>query len=189
YLDTGDQDNDVEDQHPLPAESVAGLDMPVAETVYQHQSFRTEPSIKSDVGIELRGPLEVRGSVKSGGSIALLGDLIIRRKIDAYGAITVNGNVSTQGRIKAYGNIEVNGSLTASNGIKGFGKLRLVGSLQGTDLEIYGNLIVNGYLKCRRLLVYGSLTLIGAESSYTVEESEEIMGAKLRRDQEADWDW
>lgn len=30
--------------------------------------------------------------------------------------------------------------------IKGYGKLKVVGSLEGTDLEIYGNLIVNGYL-------------------------------------------
>ena len=43
--------------------------------------------------------------------------------------------------------------------------------------------------KCKRLVVYGSLTLIGAASTYHVEESEEVAGAKLMREQEADWDW
>lgn len=33
------------------------------------------------------------------------------------------------------------------------------------------------------------MTLVGPESSYTVDESEEVAGAKLMRDQEADWDW
>lgn len=43
--------------------------------------------------------------------------------------------------------------------------------------------------KCRRLVLYGSLTLIGPDSTYLVEETEEIAGAKLMREQEADWDW
>lgn len=43
--------------------------------------------------------------------------------------------------------------------------------------------------RCRRLVVYGSLTLIGPDSSYSVEQSEEIAGARLMREQEADWDW
>jgi hypothetical protein len=30
--------------------------------------------------------------------------------------------------------------------IKGYGKLKVVGSLEGTELEIYGNLSINGYL-------------------------------------------
>lgn len=42
---------------------------------------------------------------------------------------------------------------------------------------------------CRRLTVYGSLTLIGSDSSYEVEEYEQIVGAKLLREREADWDW
>jgi hypothetical protein len=43
--------------------------------------------------------------------------------------------------------------------------------------------------KCKKLLVFGSLTLIGSESSYTVEETEEVAGAKMQREQEADWDY
>lgn len=80
-----------------------------------------------------------------------------------------------------------------------------MGTLEGTELEIYGNVTVNGYLyvspfldneatltscrRCKRLVVYGSLTLIGPESSYTVDETEEVAGAVLMREQEADWDW
>ena len=30
--------------------------------------------------------------------------------------------------------------------IKGCGKLKVVGTLEGTELEIYGNLTINGYL-------------------------------------------
>ena len=45
------------------------------------------------------------------------------------------------------------------------------------------------YRKCRRLVVYGSLTLIGPDSSYLVEEYEEVAGARLVREQEPDWDW
>jgi len=37
--------------------------------------------------------------------------------------------------------------------------------------------------------VFGSLTLIGPESSYSVEEKEDVAGAKMQREQEADWDY
>ena len=83
----------------------------------------------------------------------------------------------------------MNGYLASSDKIKGYGKLRIVGTLDGDELEIYGNLSITGYLKCRRLVVYGSLTLIGPDSSYLVEEYEEVAGARLVREQEPDWDW
>lgn len=38
-------------------------------------------------------------------------------------------------------------------------------------------------------MVYGSLTLIGPSSTYVVEESEEVAGAKLMREQEPDWEF
>ncbi|RKK87966.1 hypothetical protein BFJ68_g16982 [Fusarium oxysporum] len=43
--------------------------------------------------------------------------------------------------------------------------------------------------KCRRLIVYGTLTLIGSDSSYYVEESEQVAGAVMMRETEPDWDW
>jgi hypothetical protein len=49
--------------------------------------------------------------------------------------------------------------------------------------------VLTDHRKCKRLVVYGSLTLIGQTSTYHVEDSEEVAGAKLMRDQEADWDW
>ena len=100
----------------------------------------------------------------------------------------------------------VSGYFVANDKIKGCGKLRVVGTLEGTDVEIYGNVSITGYLyvfsygpyldvrltklsKCRRLVVYGNLTLIGGDSSYYVEESEQVAGAVMVRDTEPDWDW
>ncbi|KAH7328564.1 hypothetical protein B0I35DRAFT_417748 [Stachybotrys elegans] len=151
--------------------------------------FKRSASIRSEGQLDLQGPLEIVGSVKSGRGIKFEGDFVIRDKLDAYGSIEINGNLSCDGRMKAYGNILLNGYLLAKDKIKGYGKLQILGSVEGTEIRIYGNLVINGYLKCRRLIVYGSLTLIGPESSYVVEESEEITGPKLMREEEPDWDW
>ncbi|KAF5027243.1 hypothetical protein F66182_659 [Fusarium sp. NRRL 66182] len=148
--------------------------------------FKRSRSIKSDHEIDLNGPIDVAGSVKSGSSINLNGDVIIREKTDAYGGISFNGSIRCDGRVKAYGNILVNGYLVANDKIKGCGKLRIVGTLEGTDLEIYGNVSITGHL---RLVAYGNLTLIGSESSYYVEESEQIAGAVMMRETELDWDY
>ncbi|KAJ4167071.1 hypothetical protein NW765_009000 [Fusarium oxysporum] len=96
---------------------------------------------------------------------------------------------ASDGKVKAYGNILVNGYTVANDKIKGCGKLRVVGTLEATDLEIYGNVSITGLLKCRRLIVYGTLTLIGSDSSYYVEESEQVAGAVMMRETEPDWDW
>lgn len=45
------------------------------------------------------------------------------------------------------------------------------------------------YRRCRRLVVYGSVTLIGSDSWYSAEEPEQIAGPVVRREHEADWDW
>lgn len=45
------------------------------------------------------------------------------------------------------------------------------------------------FSKCRRLVVYGNLTLIGPESGYFVEQPAEIAGATMMRETEPDWDW
>ncbi|KAF5546258.1 polymer-forming cytoskeletal domain-containing protein [Fusarium napiforme] len=154
-------------------------------------AFKRSRSIKSDHEIDLNGPIEVVGSVKSGSSISLNGDVIVREKVDAYGSLGLNGSIRCDGRVKAYGNILVNGYTVANDKIKGCGKLRVVGTLEATDLEIYGNVSITGLLerKCRRLVVYGTLTLIGSDSSYYVTESEEVAGAVMMRETEPDWDW
>ncbi|KAM0562144.1 hypothetical protein ACHAPJ_002588 [Fusarium lateritium] len=149
-------------------------------------AFKRSRSIKSDHEINLNGPVEVVGSVKSGSSINLNGDVIVREKLDAYGGIGLNGSIRCDGKVKAYGNILVSGYFVANDKIKGCGKLRVVGTLEGTDVEIYGNVSITGYL---RLVVYGNLTLIGGDSSYYVEESEQVAGAVMVRDTEPDWDW
>ncbi|VUC21877.1 unnamed protein product [Clonostachys rosea] len=159
------------------------------ETSPVQSTYRSSQSIQSDNELDLYGPLDIRGSVKSGGSINFDGDFIVKDTIDAYGGINIKGNIRSEGRIKAYGNIDLNGCLLAKDKVKGYGKLRVVGTLEGKELEIYGNLSVNGRLHCKRLVLYGSLTLIGPGSSYHVENSEEVAGAILKRDQEADWDW
>ncbi|KKP02155.1 hypothetical protein THAR02_05741 [Trichoderma harzianum] len=152
------------------------------------RNVKKSKSIKSEEEINIQGPLEVAGSVQSGRGINFQGCISVRGPIDAYGNITTNGEISCQGQIKAYGNILINGYLASSDKIIGYGKLRVEGTLEGVDLEVWGNLIIIGFLKCRRLVLYGSLTLIGPDSTYLVEESEEIAGAKLMRDTEADWD-
>jgi hypothetical protein len=40
----------------------------------------------------------------------------------------------------------VNGYTVANEKIKGRGKLKVVGTLEGTDLEIYGNITITGHL-------------------------------------------
>ncbi|KAL6692565.1 hypothetical protein J3F84DRAFT_351493 [Trichoderma pleuroticola] len=149
------------------------------------RNVKKSKSIKSEDEINVQGPLEVAGSVQSGRGINFQGSISVRGPIDAYGNITTNGELSCQGQIKAYGNILINGYLGSSDKIIGYGKLRVEGTLEGVELEVWGNLIVIGFL---RLVLYGSLTLIGPDSTYLVEESEEIAGAKLMRDTEADWD-
>ncbi|KAF7543992.1 hypothetical protein G7Z17_g10311 [Cylindrodendrum hubeiense] len=150
--------------------------------------FLRSRSVRDDGQVDLLGPIDVDGSVKSGSGVTLTNDIIIREKLEAYGAIYINGSVSCGGRIKAYGNIIVRGYLSASDKIKGSGKLKIEGALEGRDLEIYGNVSIQGSL---RLVVYGSLTLIGPEdqSWYYAEEPVQIAGPVIRRDQEADWDW
>jgi hypothetical protein len=41
--------------------------------------------------------------------------------------------------------------------------------------------------KCQKLILYASLTLIGQDSGYYVEESEQVWGSKIVRDTETDW--
>ncbi|KAF7551509.1 hypothetical protein G7046_g7707 [Stylonectria norvegica] len=154
---------------------------------YASPHFKRSGSIRSEQKISLAGPLDVRGSVKSGGSISLHGDFMIKEKLDAYGSLRLNGSIRVDGKVKAYGNIYASGYVIASDKIQGCGKLKIEGTLEGGDLEIYGNLSINGYLKCRHLVCYGSLTLIGPESTYYAE-SEQISGVKVRREQEPDWD-
>ncbi|KFH49092.1 hypothetical protein ACRE_001290 [Hapsidospora chrysogenum ATCC 11550] len=176
---------------PVPVESTPAMSSYyyVNSPEIHQPTLRRSKCIENGDGLDLQGPLEIDGHVKSGGSINFVGDFVVKEEIDAYGAISINGSVNSFGGIKAYGNIELNGYLGARDKIKGYGKLKVVGSLEGTELEIYGNLSISGHLRCRRLVVYGSLTLIGPSSTYTVDESEEVAGAKLRREQEADWDW
>lgn len=50
------------------------------------------------------------------------------------------------GKVQAYGTISVNGYTVANEKIKGRGKLKVVGTLEGTDLEIYGNITITGHL-------------------------------------------
>jgi cytoskeletal protein CcmA (bactofilin family) len=69
---------------------------PVTSQEPSPPSFQRSRSIKSEVELTLKGPLEINGSVKSGGSIDFDGDFVVRDKIDAYGAITINGNVSSE---------------------------------------------------------------------------------------------
>lgn len=54
--------------------------------------------------------------------------------------------MENSGRIKAYGNIVVSGCLVAKYKIKAYGKLKVVGTLEGTELEIYGNVSITGCL-------------------------------------------
>ncbi|KAH7354454.1 hypothetical protein B0T11DRAFT_342524 [Plectosphaerella cucumerina] len=144
-------------------------------------------AIQSESAVTLQGPLQVAGGVVSGGNVTLSGDFDIRGRIDSYGTIDISGSVVCTGQIQAYGNIVVRGSLSASEPVKGFGKLRTVGTCDAQDLEIYGNMVIDGYLKCRSLTLYGSLTLIGETSGYLVEGQEEVWGAKMLRDEEVQW--
>ncbi|KAG5981867.1 hypothetical protein E4U54_006513 [Claviceps lovelessii] len=120
--------------------------------------------INSDNLLTLTGPLEVTGNVRSGGSIHLEGDVIITGSVDAYGPLTTKGNVSCGGTVKSYGSLKISGVL------------------DGQGLEIYGK------LSCKNLSVYGSLSLIGPASTYTVEGSEQVLGSRLAKAQEPDWD-
>ncbi|CZR48814.1 uncharacterized protein FPRO_03865 [Fusarium proliferatum ET1] len=157
--------------------------------VYSQSAFRRSKSIKSDYEINVNGPIEVIGSVKSGSSVTLTGDVIVREKVDAFGSLLLSGSIRCDGKVKAYGNITVNGYTLVNGKMKGCGKLRIIGTLETTDLEIYGNVSLTGHLKCRRLVVYGTLTLIGSDSSYYIEESEQVAGAVRMAEAEPDWDW
>lgn len=120
-------------------------------------------AVQSESAVTLQGPLQVAGGVVSGGKVTLSGDFDILGRIDSYGTIDISGNVVCSGQIQAYGNIIVQGSLSArsvvtdscrtcrsltpgSEQVKGFGKLRIVGTCDVQDLEIYGNMVIDGYL-------------------------------------------
>ena len=90
------------------------------------------------------------------------------------------------------------------------GSLRLSGNLEGGSIEVYKQSVhqrvfVSTYVlapsytipesdiitcarNCKKMVVYGSLSLIGPASTYAVEEHEEVAGPKLLRAQEPDWD-
>ncbi|RGP78107.1 polymer-forming cytoskeletal domain-containing [Fusarium longipes] len=153
---------------------------------YTQPAYKRSRGVKSDHEITINGPVDVAGSVKSGSSINLNGDVIVREKLDAYGAIALNGSIRCDGKVQAYGTISVNGYTVANDKIKGRGKLRVVGTLQGTDLEIYGNITITGHL---RLVAYGNITLIGSESTYYAEESQQITGVVMMKEAEPDWEY
>ncbi|KAJ0325899.1 hypothetical protein Brms1b_000113 [Colletotrichum noveboracense] len=158
------------------------------------QSVLKSKSIKSEGEITLQGPIEVAGSVKSGGNITFNGDFDVRDKVEAYGGIEVNGNLSCDDKVK------------------GFGKLRVTGTCEAKELEIYGNTTIIGFLqvtdapflfswsttvivmltvprcrKCKKMTLYGTLTIIGDNSGYQAEEEEKIWGAIISREEEARW--
>jgi cytoskeletal protein CcmA (bactofilin family) len=95
-----------------------------------------------------------------------------------------------------------------SERIKAFGKFRVVGNVDAQELEVWGNMTINGYLyelvhttlttdmqtsadaehrKCKTLTLYGSLTLIGQNSGYMAEDAEKIWGSKIIREDDVDW--
>lgn len=41
--------------------------------------------------------------------------------------------------------------------------------------------------KCKKMILYGSLTLIGENSGYQVEGEEKIWGAIISREEDVDW--
>ncbi|GJC86465.1 hypothetical protein ColLi_09303 [Colletotrichum liriopes] len=123
-------------------------------------------SIRSEGEITLQGPFKVAGSVVAGGNVTLNGDFDVRDKVEAYGAVEVNGN------------------LVCDDKVKGFGKLRVTGTCEAKDLEIYGNTTINGFLK---MTLYGSLTIVGPNSGYHVEEEEKIWGAIISREEDVGW--
>ncbi|EGR50650.1 uncharacterized protein TRIREDRAFT_57592 [Trichoderma reesei QM6a] len=153
------------------------------------KGVKVTKNIYSDKETDVQGPLEVTGSVQCMGSVNFQGNVSVRGAIEAYGMITTKGHMVWQGQVKAHGNIMVNGYLSSRDKIIASGKLRVEGVLEGNDLEIYGNVIVIGSLTCRRLIVYGALTLIGPHSSCFASESTELLGPYLTRDSEADWDF
>ncbi|GJC95167.1 hypothetical protein ColKHC_03993 [Colletotrichum higginsianum] len=71
--------------------------------------------------------------------------------------------------------------------IKGFGKLSIAGTCEVEELEIYGNTLIQGFLKCKKMTLYGSLTIAGPSSGYHVEEEEKIWGAIIRREEGVGW--
>ncbi|OAR01048.1 hypothetical protein LLEC1_02903 [Akanthomyces lecanii] len=171
--------------------------------------YQRSRSIHSEQNLELTGPLDVAGTIKAR-NIVFEGDFIVSDTIDAYGDVEINGNMTAEGRIKAFGDIRVNGSLTTrlveivhysslrpetrlliiawscSGKIEGSSRLKLRGSIHAADVEIYGNVILRGC--CRRLVVYGSIILVGPNSTYDVAGYEMVTGLRTRRDHEPDWD-
>lgn len=43
--------------------------------------------------------------------------------------------------------------------------------------------------RCRRLVAYGNITLIGSDSSYYAEEAEQVAGTVMIREAEPDWEY
>jgi hypothetical protein len=43
--------------------------------------------------------------------------------------------------------------------------------------------------RCRSLVAYGNVTLIGSESSYYVEQTEQVAGRVMMREAEPDWEY
>ncbi|KAF1731878.1 hypothetical protein CRV24_008068 [Beauveria bassiana] len=129
--------------------------------------FARSGAIHSERSLELTGPLDVAGTITAR-SIGFDGDFIVSDAIYAYGSIEINGNMTAE--------------------IEGSSRLKLCGSIHAADVEIYGNVTLRGYLCCRRLVVYGSLILIGPNSTYEVAGYEMITGSRTRRDHEPDWD-
>ncbi|CAK7218678.1 hypothetical protein SBRCBS47491_003590 [Sporothrix bragantina] len=148
-------------------------------------------SVKSNTSIHLNGPMEVDGSVKSMGSVTFLGDIAVRDKIEAYGNIEVSGNMTCQDKIKSFGNMDIAGYVCCTGKVKIFGKLTINGHFEVYDnIEVWGAVVIQGYMfvfpksaspHCKTLTAYASVTTVGDDSYYEVEESETVWGAKMVR--------
>ncbi|KAK4157969.1 hypothetical protein C8A00DRAFT_39680 [Chaetomidium leptoderma] len=165
-------------------EHIMTFDEPMAmgssTSTSNNTTVRKKKSIKSDNALDLRGPMEVDGSVKSMESVTFSGDFAVRDRIEAYGNLEVHGNLNCGGKVKSMGNVKVVGGVVCMDKVKIFGKLKIKGTLEvHGDLEVWGALTINGYLKCRTLTAYASLTTVGDQSWYEVEEGETVHGAKL----------
>jgi cytoskeletal protein CcmA (bactofilin family) len=78
------------------------------------------------------------------------------------------------------GCLGIDGSALISGKVKIMGKLQVVGNFHAEDeIEVWGAVIINGHMKCKKLTAYGSVTTVGDQSWYEVEESETVYGAKL----------
>lgn len=143
---------------------------------------RKKKSIKSKSSVDLVGPMDIDGSVKAMGNVSFVGTFGIRDRVEAYGNVTVSGYLSCNDKIKCYGNLDISGTVFCGSKVSVYGQLIVHGHLEvrGT-IEVWGAVSIEGYMKCNTLVAYSSVTTVGDESYYDVEESETIWGAKMIR--------